>query len=313
MAAEVESMMYVNQAPWHGLGKRLPLEVTAADAIKEAGLDWNVSKVKMYTAQGEEIPNFYAGRRDTDGKIVGVVGERYQHVQNVDAFGFFDSIVGQGKAIYHTAGSLQEGKRIWILAKLPGDIIVGKGDVTEKFLLLCNSHDGSSPLYMFFTPTRVVCQNTLNQAISHREGKGISLRHTTTVGDRMKEAEEAIAAANKHYDAFGELAKHLASKQFNTKQLTQLVTTLFPNKEDGETTKGVTEKREKVIYLFSGGKGHDKIAGTAWAALNAVAEYADHNMTIRNVNADKKAFNVWFGGAALLKQQAHDIITQLAA
>lgn len=314
MAAEIESMMYVNQAPWHGLGKKLPLEVTSAEAIKHAGLDWTVNKVQMKTTfDNRLVPDFYAAQRTSDGAVLGVVGERYKHIQNVDAFNFFDSIVGAGKAVYHTAGSLQGGKRVWILAKLPGDIVVGKDDVTEKFLLLSNSHDGSSPLFAFFTPIRVVCQNTLNAALSKKGDKGISIRHTTSVEERMKEAENILSAAAEHYDVFGQLAQYLATKQFNTKQLTSLVNTLFPAKEDGESTKGVIAKREQIIYLFDNGRGHDAIKGSAWAALNAVAEYADHDMKMRNVNADKRTFNAWFGGAALLKQRAQDLIVSLAS
>jgi phage/plasmid-like protein (TIGR03299 family) len=314
MSAEVETMMYAYQTPWHGLGKRLPAEVTAAEAIKHAGLDWLVRKVPMITADNKNVvPDFYAAQRESDGRVLGVIGERYKHIQNINAFNFFDGVVGSGQAIYHTAGSLQGGKRIWILAKLPGDIVVGKDDVTEKYLLLSNSHDGSSPLFAFFTPIRVVCQNTLNAALQAKDGKGISIRHTSSVEERMKEAEKILSAAHQHYDVFGELAKHLASRQFNTSQLKSLVQELFPAKDDGETTKKTVEKQEQVIYLFDHGKGHDAIKGSAWAALNAVAEYADHNMTMRNPDADKRTFNAWFGGAALLKQRAQDLIVQMAA
>lgn len=314
MSAEIETMMYVNKAPWHGLGKQLPLEVTSAEAIKHAELDWTVNKVHMH-ASGDNrlVPKFFASQRDSDGAILGVVGDRYRHIQNVHAFNFFDAIVGAGKAVYHTAGSLQGGKRVWILAKLPGDIVVGKGDVTEKYLLLSNSHDGCSPLFVFFTPIRVVCQNTLNAALGDRSSKGVSIRHTSSVDQRMAEAEKVLLAAYDHYDVFGELAKHLASKQFSVKQLSTLVKELFPDKEDNQTTKRMNAKRDEIIYLFENGKGHDAIKGTAWAALNAVAEYSDHNMNIRNSNADKRTFNAWFGGATLLKQQAHNLIISMTA
>lgn len=316
MPAEIESMMYVKQAPWHGLGKQLPLEVTSAEAIKHAGLDWSVHKVPMVVADDTgvtPVPDFYAAKRESDNRILGVVGERYRHIQNVDAFNFFDAVVGQGKAMYHTAGSLQGGKRVWILAKLPGDIIVGNGDVTEKYLLLSNSHDGSSPLFAFFTPIRVVCQNTLNAALKDKNGRGISIRHTSSVNERMKEAENVLCAAHEHYDVFAKLAEHLVSKQFNSKQLRLLVEELFPANDDGKSTKGVLDKRSEIISLYDNGRGHDVIKGTAWAALNAVAEYADHHMNLRNDDADRRTFNAWFGGAAVLKQRAQDMIISLTA
>src|SRR3989339_2218652 len=137
MAANVESMMYFGQKPWHGLGTKLHDPATAQDAIIYAGLDWECKKVSLYLENGLCIPDAFATVRMNSPfddiareNILGVVGERYHPLQNKDAFAFFDAIVGEGQAIYHTAGVLGKGERIWLLAKLPDVIRVAGDDIT---------------------------------------------------------------------------------------------------------------------------------------------------------------------------------------
>jgi phage/plasmid-like protein (TIGR03299 family) len=298
------------------LGKSVENAVTAEEAIKLADLDWEVRKVPMLLSDETfaPVPDAFAIKRVTDNKILGTVGNQYAPIQNRNQFNFFDCVIGKGQAKYETAGSLVGGKRVWILAKMPGQLVVGKDDVTEKYLLLSSSHDGSSPLYVFWTPIRVVCQNTLNMAMDKRAGRGIAIRHTASAELRMTEAEKVMDEANKHYAKFGDFAQHLAGKQYNVAQLKALVEELFPAKNDGEFTKQAGEKRSSIIRLFETGKGVDNIRGTAWAALQAVAEYADHEMNVRKADSDKRTFNAWFGGGQVLKQQAMDFIgNQMAA
>jgi phage/plasmid-like protein (TIGR03299 family) len=167
-------MMYVGAEPWHGLGQKLDGPATSVEAIQAAHLDWDVIKVPLFTKQRgryRDIPNrFGVVRADKSSKgdtaVLGIVGASYKPFQNRQAFAWFDGIVGEGKAIYHTAGALGEGERVWILAKLPGEIRVLGDDVVNKFLLLSNSHDGESSIQVKFTPIRVVCNNTLTMALS---------------------------------------------------------------------------------------------------------------------------------------------------
>ena len=138
----------VGPAPWHNLGTELIDLATAAEAIEVAGLDFTVVKkplkeVMESTHSAGKSARWATVRTDT-GEVLGIVGGKYEPVQNRDAFTFFDRLVGTNDAIYETAGVLGGGKRIWILAKLPGFIKVHNQDIVNKYLLLSNSHDGSS-------------------------------------------------------------------------------------------------------------------------------------------------------------------------
>jgi len=321
MPHAVESMFFAGEVPWHGLGKSVEQEVTAKEAIVAAGLDWKVALEDIYAASNDGITQnlittHKAVVRQSDRSVLSVVGNRYRPFQNEDKFSFFDHAVGEGKAIYHTAGSLHGGRKVWILAKLPGEIIVGNGDVTHKYLCLSDTFDESGTLRVFFTPVRVVCANTLNMALVQGMGQGISIRHTASAEAKLEAAKNAIESATEFYDAFNNHAMLMAGTKFSEEQMKALVERLFPNPEDaeeGEVT-AASKKRDAVVELFTTGMGHDKIQGTAWAAMNAVSEYTDHHMKMNNPSQDKKLERVWFGKSANLKQVAYDtIMEQIAA
>jgi phage/plasmid-like protein (TIGR03299 family) len=140
------AMCYFGEAPWHKLGTKLENPATAADAIFAAGLDYNVELVPLFTRDGIQVPRRQGVIRSDTNQVLGTVGPSYSPVQNIGAFRFLDSVVADGGLRYHTAGALGQGQRIWMLAKLPGHIRVkGTDDITDKFLLLHNSHDGTCP------------------------------------------------------------------------------------------------------------------------------------------------------------------------
>ena len=315
MAHNVESMMYAGIAPWHGLGISVPGEQPSREAIRLAGLDWPVEAMPLRAENGNFVDGWRAVVRGTDARVLGVVGERYRPIQNAEAFRFFDELVGDGQAIYHTAGSLDGGSRVWMLAKLPGTV-GSLGDATERFLLLTNSHDGSSALRMFFTPVRVVCQNTLNLALVQGQTEGISIRHTSSALSRIEEARNALGLAHSYYERFGVEVQRLAAAPFGDTQIAWLVKALFPGHPD-ETSMRTQRARDKVVELFAYGRGHEPIRGTAWAALNAVAEYVDHHRATRGVDdqarAEGRLNSLWFGSGAALKRKAHDTIRHLLA
>lgn len=321
MPHAVESMMYAGQVPWHGIGTAVQGEVTAEAALNLAGLDWRVELAPVFTGTGivqTLVERARATVRRTDGRVLGIVGERYVPVQNGEAFAFLDEIVGAGQAIYHTAGALDGGRKIWLLAKLPGDMCVGAtGDVVERYLLLINSHDGSSALRMLVTPIRVVCQNTLTLALREGHGEGIAIKHTTSATARIGEARRVLGLANAYYEEFGSEVRRLAGAAYSDEQMIVLAETLLPG-VPGEVSTRTKNLRNQVVALFHEGLGHDRIAGTAWAALNAVAEFSDHVRTVRAgdlaIKAEKRLASAWLGSGAAFKRLAHQtILQQLAA
>jgi len=288
MTAEVETMMYVGEVPWHGFGHYVgDSNVDSDTAIQCAGLDWKVEKRSLTTPAADgsliEIPTHRAVVRATDDKVLGVVGKGYGVFQNRDAFKFLDGLVDDGSLRYHTAGSLKDGKHIWILAQFDRLEVV-KGDFVDMFLLLYNTHDGSKKIRALETATRVVCANTAQQALREGKGKGIGIRHTTHAIERLEEAKEVLIASRKRAKVFGRFAKNLAKFKFNGTLWTQFSETLFPQVivEDGKGTKlGKTlrdNQRNKLTELFESGRGQEikGVGGTAWAAYNATVEYANY-------------------------------------
>ena len=163
MSANVETMMYVREKPWHNLGVMCEEAPNSAEALRIAGLDWTVESKPVFTGDGMEIPGYKLNQRSSDGKPLGIVSNKYRIVQNVDAFEFTDELVG-GDVRYETAGSLNGGKRIWLLAKMPDTKVCG--DAVEPYLCFSNDHSGNSGIKVCCVPIRVVCGNTLNLALS---------------------------------------------------------------------------------------------------------------------------------------------------
>lgn len=185
MAANVESMFYVREKPWHGLGTMVAEAPDSAAALRLAGLDWNVVQKDIMTVDGSgAIPGFKANVRDTDGSVLGIVTDRYRVVQNAEAFSFTDELLGEGVR-YETAGSLQGGRRTWVLARLPHQYIINGEEITP-YLVFMNAHDGSGAIKATMTPIRVVCQNTLNLALSTAK-RSWSFNHTGDISGKEKE------------------------------------------------------------------------------------------------------------------------------
>lgn len=328
MPADVETMMYAGELPWHGVGKAVPAEVNAEQAIKLAELDWDVETAPIVTADQKRtaVDDYRVTRRVTDNCILGVVNKNFKPIQNRDAFGLFDKIVGTKRAVYHTAGSLQNGSKVFILAKLPEPLVVGSDDVVDKYLLLSNAHDGTRPLQMLFTPVRVVCSNTLGMALFQKAEASaeemklkaipprVSIRQNKNAEQKMKEAERIMGSALRYYEKFGDFAGHLYSRQLKSEQVVNIIDEVFPPNKHKEVTPTIRGHRTAVEDLFVHGKGHDKIAGSAWALFNAFAEYADHSYAVskalRTKDPADRSYSILMGGAKGLKTRATKAITE---
>ena len=206
MSANVETMFYTRQAPWHGLGTRVEHTLNSQEALVAAGLDWQVIQMPVQIEDGRSIPGFKANIRDRDNQVLGVVTDRYKVVQNQDAFAFTDELLGEGVS-YETAGSLQGGRRTWILAKLPQRYIIS-GDEITPYLVFMNSHDGSGAIKAAMTPIRVVCQNTLNLALSTAK-RSWSAHHTGDIKGKMEDARYALLYADQYMAELGKTIDRL--------------------------------------------------------------------------------------------------------
>lgn len=313
------AMMYVGDAPWHRLGTKLDAPATASEAIVAAGLDYEVQLDSLTTVEGTPVPQRKAVARSDSKDILGVVGNNYVPIQNWEAFQFLDTVVAEGELRYHTAGALGKGERVWMLAKLPGHIRVkGSDDISEKFLLLSNSHNGTSALRVFFTPIRVVCANTLSIAEQRGLSQGVSILHKGDLGAKVREAQKVLGLAVRFYDDVQLKIDRLASYYPTRGELTSYFKMLYPNPVEGNKTRA-QNIRQELFRLFEEGKGQDidEIRHSAWAAVNSVSEYIDHHRTTRSSNGgdrDSHRLNsAWFGSGARIKSRAWDLALDLVA
>jgi phage/plasmid-like protein (TIGR03299 family) len=312
------AMAFYGETPWHDLGTRLDEPATAAEAIFAAGLDYDVELNSIVTTDGIPVPQKRAVVRTDSSDVIGVVGNGYVPVQNRECFGFLDAIVADGGLKYHTAGALGKGERIWLLAKLPDEIRVKNcDDVVDKFLLLSNTHDGSSALRVFFTPIRVVCQNTLNMAEVRGRSEGISILHRGDLVSKIREAQRVLGLAERFYDDAAERINHLASVYPTSDQLKQFFESLYPDPILSENRRA-KNVRDKLFGLFESGIGQDmpEVKHTAWAAFNAVTEYVDHQRPTRGRDdrerSGRRLDSAWFGSGAKLKARAWNLALTMA-
>lgn len=281
MAALVESMFYVGrEVPWHGLGTQVETAPTSKDALVYAGLDWGVEQRNIYDAvSGRMIPGYYANTRTSDDSVLGVVGNRYKIVQNVEAFEFTDSLVGQG-VTYETAGSLRDGRTIWLLAKLPDQKILG--DDVIPYICFTNSHDGSGCIKVCMTPTRVVCNNTLNLALSTAK-RMWSTRHVGNISGKLEEAKQTLGMATEYMQKLSDEADILANTTVSSTQFDSIVQSLFPISVNDSKRKieRIEESRAKFVKVYNA-PDIKKFQGSAWGVVNAAADFADHYSVVRN-------------------------------
>ncbi len=296
----------VQPSPWQDFGTDLDNPATAREAIEFAGLDYTVVKKPMRefaepNHPGDVSDHWVTVRTDT-GEVLGIVDESYEPVQNRDAFAFFDTLVGSDEAIYETAGVLGRGERIWILAKLPGYIKVNRKDIVGKYLLLSNSHDGSSLVRVKLTPIRVVCNNSLTAAL---QGAGeVHIGHTANAAEEMKQALSLLGLTNSLYEELGAIFNRMALTKITDKQLLDYVQTLVPDEGEGDDTGENKAIRDAFLALHESGQGADLSRGTLWGAFNCVSEYTDHRM---EGDPGSRLESMWFGRGEQLKLKAFQL------
>lgn len=280
MAANVETMFYTRVAPWHGLGVRVESALSSQEALQASGLDWNVIQRPIMTDAYEPIPGYRANVRDKDNKVLGVVSDRYRVVQNAEAFAFTDALLGEGVK-YETAGSLQEGRRIWLLAKLPDKYII-EGEQIEPYLVFSSSHDGSGAIKAAMTPVRVVCQNTLNMALSTAK----RIWSTVHVGDlaaKMDEAHNTLLLAEKYMGKLGTEISALSKIRLSDSKVMEYIDMLLPMDDHPSDIhkKNISRIREDLKIRYFDAPDLKHVGKNGYRFICAVSDFATHAKPVR--------------------------------
>lgn len=322
------AMAYIGAEPWHRQGTSLgDKEVSSAKMLKAAGLGYEITLEPVFTRNSSgqmiQIDGKNAVVRADTGDVFNVLSDRWEPIQNADAFTFFDGVVGEGQAVYHTAGALGRGERIWILARLPHDSIIA-GDKVEQHILLSNGHDGGNAFTFQMTPIRVVCQNTLNIAIDTIEHSKVYRQfHLTGATSRLDPAvaAEIIGLAGTFYSEFEMRANAMAKMRMSKNAVADLVAALFPvpaiaapkstlalpAPKPADYIPAVTlNLRDKVTDFIVNGRGNDQRGskGTAWGAFNGIVEFADY----ARGQDESRAKQLLFGQGRILKQKAWNLL-----
>jgi len=331
------SFFTVKEKAWHGLGQVIREYPTSAEAIQHACLGYTVEKRPLFTYDSVnfngnvqdkliipeiQVPDFFATVRTDTEQPLGVVGKDYEVIQNMDAFSFFDGIVGGGSGIlYETAGALGKGERVFITAKLPDHIKVGRKDCIEKYLFLTTSHDGTGSIIIAFTPIRIVCQNTLNAAMRNHVNS-VKIRHTASATDKLKEAYKMLGITNQLSTEMEAIFNRWSRVRITDPQLKKLLQiAMAPNKETLEKLKSGQQAdlsshfNNMVSSVFdyamtAPSQQVDTTKGTLFGAYNAVTGYFQN---VRNFRDEESKFkSIMYGTGLQRNQSAFDLCTSFA-
>ena len=305
MPAVVEKMVHFGEMPWHGDSEELTGNETSREVMQKAGLDWNVVTKPLFMEDGTAVPA-QASIRESDNSVLGVVGPRWTPLQNADAFGVFEPLVESGDMAWHTAGSLRDGQRVWVLCQLNLDNSeIVKGDEISKFALLSNGHDGKLAVHFGFTPIRVVCANTEALARECKASKRIRVRHHRFVKDNVEKLRDIMNVANQEFEATCDEYRFLASRSINQEDLEKYVKIVFNQhgKDNDEIPTRSKNIMNRVEELFTDGRGNnlEGVSGTWWAAYNAVTEYLNYE---KGRTTQNRLDSLWFGQNGVQSQKA---------
>jgi phage/plasmid-like protein (TIGR03299 family) len=304
-----------SEKAWHGLGQTVQNAMTAAEAIELANLDYEVGKTTIHAAIAgapatEDSPEHLVKIEDkfatyrVDNKVaLGIVGGRYEIVQNRDAFGFFDAIIDSGEAIFETAGALGKGERIFVTAKLPEDMLVG-GEECNKYIILTNSHDGTSSIIAGFTSVRIVCNNTLQAALKGLTNK-VLFEHRTGAKERLAEAYKVMNIGSKYMDEVSEIFNRMAKTPITDENLQNYITQVMQPeykalKSEEENEKISTRFINQVSSIYDFALSHptqqtNATRGTVWGAYNSIS--GNYNYIQKYKNEEQKFTSQMFGNA----------------
>ncbi|MFV8598101.1 DUF932 domain-containing protein [Ralstonia pseudosolanacearum] len=311
----VQTMAYVGQQPWHGLGNNLAPKQSLEAWAEHAGMNWTIesSEVRFVTGVGNigaihAFPDQKVLYRSDTKAPLSVVSARYQVVQPAEILEFYRDLTEVGGFELETAGVLKSGKKLWALAKTGQTGMLKGKDKVDGYLLLATACDGSLATTAQFTSVRVVCNNTLQIALG--EGTGVvKVPHRSQFDAQAVKRQLGIAVSS--WDAFMARTKALAERKVTdsaAEAFFRRVLTYSTTTGDDRDTLAVNERAIKAVGQLYGGRGKGaglpSASGTAWGLLNSVTEYVDHHRRARS--GDHRLDAAWFGAGAALKQKAFE-------
>jgi phage/plasmid-like protein (TIGR03299 family) len=315
MSANVETCYLAKTPAWHNLGTVTKEAKTSKDALEISGLNWKVGQQNVFLpGSTEPIEGYLANVRESDNSVLGIVTPTYKIIQNEEAFSFMDSIIGEGDfdVTYESAGSLNYGKKIWLLAHLPATKILD--DEVVPYMVLSNSHDGLSSIQVAMTPTRVCCANTL--AIAFNGAKRTwSIRHMGAIEDKKREAIQTLNLASKYMGNLNIQAEKYQQKKVSQEMLDEILQMVFPIEDDASERKArnISDLKNNVIDLYITTEDIKKFKGTAWGLYNAFADFASHMKPRRKTKTfSEKLFEGFISGRNILETAQKAIDTVIA-
>lgn len=313
MAHMVETMAYAGEVPWHGLGVKVPADLSPDQMLVKAGLDWSVQKVPAFAKINDKNVNvgWSALVRSSDDKVLSVVTNDWNPVQNSEAFQFFHEYCQAGDMEMHTAGSLKDGQIVWALAKVKESFELFKGDQVDSYLLFTNPHKFGQCIDVRFTPIRVVCNNTLTLALKQKEERVIKKNHRTVFD--ASTVKEQLGIATDKLAKYKEMAEFLGSKRYTQDKLKEYFNQIFPvlvyNKEKGPQRKELSKSATRALEVVHTQPGSNFAEGSWWQAWNAVTYLTDHEI---GKTVDSRLQSAWFGANKNVKIKALETAIEFA-
>jgi phage/plasmid-like protein (TIGR03299 family) len=318
MAHMVETMAYAGQLPWHGLGTRVSENISVDDMLKESGLDWEVQKVPAYAElNGQKIASGHDMLiRTSDNTALDMVSGNWNPVQNAEAFDFFREFVEAGDMEMHTAGSLQDGKRVWCLAKVNDSFTINGNDKVDSYMLLTNPHMYGRAVDIRFTPIRVVCNNTLTLSLGQKSDYQVSMSHKKAFD--AEEAKSLLGIAKEKLNQYEQMATFLSAKRWTDETLKQYLAVVFPNTNPNAKTKTFNVKdfdqyasknAKRALEVMPTQPGAEMGRGSFWQAYNAVTYLTDHEL---GRSADSRLASAWYGLNKVKKVKALETAIEFA-
>ena len=316
MAALVETMAYAGEVPWHGLGTKVSNEISVDDMLRESGLNWNVELVPVYGEfNGQRIDSTYKMLvRGSDSQVLTMVTDTWNPVQNTEAFEFFRDFIDAGSMEMHTAGSLQNGRWVWVLAKVSDSFELFGGDKVDSYLLFSNPHIYGRGVEIRFTPIRVVCNNTLNLSLGQKTDSKVRLNHRSVFDAEL--VKETLGIASEKMIKYKEMAQFLGTKSYKKEIVAEYFKDIFPGYskraiDQANDVKTLTEAQIEALGLSRNAKGAlDLIEtqpganfapGTWWNAYNAVSFMTDH---VIGRSQESRLTSSWYGLNKSVKTKA---------